>query len=52
VWADFGGAATLGAPPLSDREKLRHGGVDLVVYSESHQDWSASLDQLAGLLRG
>jgi hypothetical protein len=52
VWADYCVAASLGEPPLSDREKLRHGGVDLVVFPESHRDWSASLDQLAGLLRG
>ena len=52
VWADYCVAASLGEPPLSDREKLRHGGVDLVVFPESHQDWSASLDQLADLLRG
>jgi hypothetical protein len=52
IWADYCVAASLGEPPHSDRGKLRHGGVDLVVFPESRRAWSASLDQLAGLLRG
>jgi hypothetical protein len=52
VWPDYCVAASLGEPRLSDRDKLRHSGVDLVVFPASNRDWSAALDQLAGLLRG
>jgi hypothetical protein len=52
VWPDHCVAASLGEPPLSDRDKLRHSGVELVVFPTSNHDWSAALDQLVGLLRG